>query len=154
MSEIRTGLGEVFTLERRLPRLGWKPKTRELANGSDFLGPADFGGDDVFGLIVGAIVAIIAIAVLIPLLLFVAEVALLVALVIPVTILALVVGLKRHTVQLTRKADGITVDRREVRGIYGSFRAGRELRSAAERGAYLVKSVAPSGATTAVGPPR
>jgi hypothetical protein len=81
------------------------------------------------------LLAIVLVLVVFPLLLFVAELALLVALIIPITILALVVGLKQHTV-LLRRSDGVVVDQRSVHGVVGTIRAGRALRAAAHAGAY------------------
>jgi len=151
MGEFRTGFGEVFSLERRLPALGWKPRRRGVGNLGDAIDIPDFGGGDDFGIlaiIATVIFVVIAALVLVPLLLFMAEVAVVVALVIPITIVALVLGGKRHTVSLRRVSDGLTVDSRQVRGVYGSIKGGRELRAAAERGAYPVRSV---GAPTASG---
>ncbi|MDQ8043608.1 MAG: hypothetical protein AAGC46_04835 [Solirubrobacteraceae bacterium] len=139
MAEIRTSLGEVYELERRLPSLGWKPRRRGVGDWTDALDVPDFGDADDLGIlaVIGIVIfAIVAILILIPLLLFVAEVALVVALIIPLTIFALALGLKQHTVLLTRKADGKVVDTRSVHGVLGTVRAGRELRSAANAGAY------------------
>jgi hypothetical protein len=143
VSEIRTSLGEVYELQRRLPRIGWKPKSRDVVDVSDALNFVDVGGDDlgILAVIGIFILAIVAILVLVPLLLFVAEVALLIALIIPITVVALAVGLKQHTLVLTRKGDGAIVDTRSVHGVFGSVRAKRELRAKAESGAYrLIKA--------------
>jgi hypothetical protein len=149
MSEIRTSLGEVYELERRLPRIGWKPKRREVLDASDALDFGDFGGGDDLGIlaVIGIVIfAIVAILVLVPLLLFVAEVALVIALIIPITIFALGVGLKQHTLVLTRKSDGAVVDTRSVHGVFGSVRARRDLKAKAESGAYRMIKAPPAQA--------
>lgn len=135
--EIRTSLGEVYELERHLPRLGWKPKFRGR-DGSGLDGIDLGGGDDlgIFAILGIILLAVVLIVVIVPLLLFVAEVALVIALIIPLTVLALVVGIKQHTVVLKR-ADGRVVDQRSVHGVVGSVRAGRQLRAAALAGAYV-----------------
>ncbi|MDO9353692.1 MAG: hypothetical protein Q7T55_08350 [Solirubrobacteraceae bacterium] len=133
---IQTAFGQSFELERHLPSIGWKPKFRGR-DGSGFDLVPDIGGDDfgifaIFGLIILAVVLVL---VIFPLLLFVAEVALLVALIIPVIVLALVLGIKQHTV-LLRRSDGVVVDQRSVHGVVGTLRAGRALRAEAHAGAY------------------
>lgn len=136
MSTFRTALGQEFVIERRLPSLGWRPRFKGDV-GSAEPPSADFFGDDtgifaVIGLIVAAIFLVLFV---IPLLLFVVEVALVVALIIPITIFALLVGLKQHTVVLSR-ATGEVVDQRQVHGLIGSVRATRALKAAANAGAY------------------
>lgn len=136
MSTFRTALGQEFSIERRLPPIGWKPKFRGQDVGD--IGSFDLGGDDlgifaILGLIIAAIVLVL---VLIPVLLFVAELALVLALIIPLTILALAVGLKQHLVVLRDKSTGAVVDQRSVHGVVGTLRAGRALKSAANAGSY------------------
>lgn len=138
MSSFRTALGAEFSLERRLPSLGWRPRVRRDTADGSWIDVPDVGGDDlgvlaIIGLVIAVIVAAI---VLVPLLLFVAEVALVIALVIPLTIVALLVGIKQHAVVLTRLSDGVVVDQRQAHGLLGSLRAARALRSAAHAGAY------------------
>lgn len=137
MSSFRTSLGQEFAIERHLPNIGWKPKFRgkdvgDLGSGFD-LGGDDLGIFAIFGLI---ILAVLLVLVIIPVLIFVAELALVLALIIPVMILALVVGLKQHTVVLRAKPSGQVVDQRSVHGVVGSVRAARALKSAANAGAY------------------
>ncbi len=132
---VRTSLGQVFELERHLPSIGWKPRFR----GRD-LDPSglDFGGGDDFGIfaVIGVILlAVFLVIVIIPLLIFVAELALVLALIIPITVFALAIGLKQHTV-LLRRSDGVVVDQRSVHGVVGSMRAARELTAAAHAGSY------------------
>jgi hypothetical protein len=147
MGSFTTALGEEFTVERRLPRVVWRPRYR----GAD---PAfgDFGGavdDSILGVIGAVLFAITLVIIVIPFLLFIAEVALIVAVVVPVVLFALAVGLVSHSVVL-RAGDktGAIVASRQVRGVISSWRAARELRSAAESGAYRsagAVSSAPAG---------
>lgn len=132
---VTTSLGQTYELERHLPNLGWKPKMRGRDSGLDF---PDIGGGDDFGIfaVIGVILlAVFLIVVIVPLLLFVAELALLLALIIPLTLFALAVGLKQHTV-LLRNSAGVVVDQRSVHGVIGSVRAGRQLKAAAVAGLY------------------
>lgn len=139
MDAFQTPLGEAFVVERRLPRVGWRPRLRGKTAGiSDLVTPDDLGSD-ILSAICVAISAIVFLLVAIPLLLLVAEVALVVALIVPTTVLALVLGIKRHTVVLLRVADDRVVETRRVRGVLGSWRAGRALRAAALSGAYRLQ---------------
>lgn len=138
MSSFRTSLGQEFAIERRLPSIGWKPKFRgkdvsDLGDLADLGGGDDFGIFAVFGLI---LLAIIMVVLIVPLLLFVAELAIVFALVIPMALLALAVGLKQHLVLLRDNGTGVVVDQRSVHGVIGTVRAGRELKRAANAGAY------------------
>lgn len=144
MSTFTTALGETYTVERRLPSLGWRPRWRGSSEAADLLSVPDFGdGDGILAVIGFAVLALVAVLVLLPLLLFVGEVALVIAIVIPLTVLALAVGLVRHTVQVRKGAsagEGQVLDQCEVRGAISSWRAARELRAAAEAGAYRAQA--------------
>lgn len=149
MSTFTTALGEVYTVERRLPQIGWRPSWRGTTDPSDaaFLDVGD--ADGILAAIALLFLVIALVVIVLPLLLFVAEVALLIALVIPLTVIAIAVGVVTHTVQVRRGGkDGEVVDQRQVRGVISSWQAARALRSAAESGSYRVRSTAssPSGA--------
>ncbi len=96
MSTFTTALGEVYTVERRLPRVAWRPRYRgaDPAFG-DFAGAVD---DSILGVIGAVFFAITLVIIVIPFLLFVAELALVIAIVIPVVLFGLAVGAVRHTV--------------------------------------------------------
>lgn len=137
MGSFRTGLGQEFVIERHLPNIGWRPKFRGQDIGD--MGGLDIGGGDDFGIfaVIGLIVLVIfLILVAIPLLIFVAELALVLALIIPLTVLALVLGIKQHTVVLREQASGRVVDQKSVHGVVGTLRAARAFKAAANAGAY------------------
>jgi hypothetical protein len=153
VSTFTTALGETYTVERRLPRVGWRPRYRGVDPGfGDFGGAAD---DGILGVIGAVILAITLLVIVLPFLLFVAELALLVALVIPIVLFAIALGVVTHTVQVRAGGkDGAIVDRREVRGMIASWRGARELRSAAEAGAYRNAAAAVAVAEAgSAGPP-
>jgi hypothetical protein len=135
MATFTTALGEVYTVERRLPRLGWQPRYRGLRDGATDLIPLG-PGDDILGWIGAIVFVLFAVVVLLPLLLFVAEVAVFVAIVIPLLVLGLGFGAVRHSVLVRAGGkDGPVIATREVRGAVASWRAARELRAQAEDGA-------------------
>lgn len=138
MGSFRTSLGEEFVIERHLPAIGWRPSMR--GRGRDWLDLPDFGGGDdlgVFAVIGLFLLALVLLLLLLPFLLFVLELALLLALVIPLAILALVLGVKQHTVVLRSGSKaGPVVDQRQAHGVLGTVRQGRALRAAANSGAY------------------
>lgn len=144
MSTFTTALGESYTIERRLPQIGWRPSWRGTTDVADasFLDVGD--ADGILAAIAVLFLVIGLIVIVLPLLLFVAELALVVALVIPLTVVAIAFGVVTHTVQVRRGGkDGEVVDQRQVRGVISSWRAKRELRSAAEAGTY--RSIAGAG---------
>jgi hypothetical protein len=134
MSSFRTALGDGYTIERRLPRPGWRPRYRGLRDGATDLIPFD-AGDDILGWIGAIFFVLFAVVVLLPLLLFVAEVAAFVAIVIPLLVLGLGFGAVRHSVVVRAGGKyGPVIATREVRGVVASWRAARELRDEAEAG--------------------
>lgn len=164
MSEFQTGLGDRYRIERRFPRPAWRPRYRGVRDGAGDLIPV--GVDDSFFGWIGAIVAVVFIVVvLLPLALFVLELAAFIALLLPLLVLGITLGIVRHTVVVRRvplaggEAEGTPLDSREVRGMLASLRAARELRSAAEAGAYRVSASAAGSAEliragTALWPPK
>lgn len=137
MSTFTTALGETYTVERRLPSIGWRPSWRGSKDPSDaaFLDIGD--ADGILAVLALFFLVIALVVIVLPLLLFVAELALVVALVIPLTILGLALGIVTHTVQVRRGGkDGEIVEQRQVRGVISSWRTVRELRDAAEAGSY------------------
>lgn len=133
MSTFTTALGEVYTVERRLPRVAWRPRYRgaDPAFG-DFAGAVD---DSILGVIGAVFFAITLVIIVIPFLLFVAELALVIAIVIPVVLFGLAVGAVRHTVVIKAgDAKGPVLASREARGVVASVRAARALRAEADAG--------------------
>lgn len=135
MAVFTTALGETYAVQRRLPRLAWRPRYRGAdPSYADFTGAAD---DSILGLIGAVLFAITLVVVVLPFLLFVVEVAVVVAIVIPVVVFALAIGLVSHTVVVRAGAsDGPVVAARRVRGVVASWQTARELRAAAESGEY------------------
>jgi hypothetical protein len=124
--------GTRYRIERRLPPLSWRVRLRE----TDWIDPFELMFDDVAGLalIPLLLLASLALAILIPLLVFVLEVALIVAVVAPLALLAIAVGLRRHVVVLVRDGDRQVVVSRPARGVIASRRAGRALAAQARAG--------------------
>lgn len=139
MGRHRTALGEDYRVERRLPRVAWRPRWRGPRDVAGWIELGGIGGGDGPLAIIGAVLFVIAMLVIfVPVLLLVAEVALVLALILPLMAASLALGLVRHTVLLRRGTeDGApVVARREARGVVASWRAARELRAQADAGVW------------------
>ncbi|MEH3054769.1 MAG: hypothetical protein PGN13_12325 [Patulibacter minatonensis] len=155
MGTFETALGEIYTVERRLPRMAWRPHLRDPTDGIDGFDVGDLVPDEAEALLVCGVfvLAILLLIFVVPVLLFVAELALIIAIVIPVVLLLISVGLVRHSVVLRAGDGGPELDRRQVRGWISSYRAVQELKGLAASGTYLEQARAALAAETAGRPP-